>query len=105
VVIRLDVPYADDGTLMRATLLCFDPGFRQFPVDGVANIPAGIEAAVSLAEANTIPLDAQTTLVYPLDDRHGLAGVVLDESQRRGWKFARHVPGIQRIPADVDTRL
>ncbi|MBK9035281.1 MAG: hypothetical protein IPL61_29185 [Myxococcales bacterium] len=35
---------------------------------------------------------ARPVLVDPLDGRHGLAHLVLEEAQRRGWEFARHPP-------------
>lgn len=31
-------------------------------------------------------------LIDPLDGRHDLAHLVLEEANRRGWRFARHVP-------------
>ncbi len=32
------------------------------------------------------------TLVFPLDGRHNLAHIVLEEANRRGWQYARHLP-------------
>lgn len=42
-------------------------------------------------------------LVFPLDGRHGLAGHVLDEAQKRGWEFGRHPPvGQEMLVLDLD---
>jgi hypothetical protein len=35
---------------------------------------------------------APATLVFPLDGRHALAGAALEEAQRRGFAFSRHLP-------------
>lgn len=48
-------------------------------------------AAVCDALAAKAP-GVKPLLVDPLDGRHAIAGDVLDEAQKRGWEFGRHVP-------------
>src|SRR5262245_51910595 len=56
-----------------------------------ADIPSVCDAL--LAKAGEAGRDvAAVTLVFRLDGRHMIAGDVLDEANRRGWSFSRHVP-------------
>jgi hypothetical protein len=60
-------------------------------------IPVVCDALLAHAPA-TKPL-----LVDPLDGRHGLAHLVLEESQKRGWEFGRHPPaGSELYILDLD---
>ncbi len=65
-----------------------------------ADIPTTINQLLGLAGVETLP---GATLVVPLDGRHGLAHMALDESNRRGWTFSRHVPpGMEVHLLDLD---
>ena len=39
-----------------------------------------------------ISIDANLTLVYPLDDRHGLAYAVKEQTEKNNWNFSRQIP-------------
>jgi hypothetical protein len=56
-----------------------------------ANIPAVCDALLAAAMGVGRPVSS-LMLVFPLDGRHDLAHVALEEANRRGWQFARHVP-------------
>jgi hypothetical protein len=67
-----------------------------------ADMVALIDALLAGARERLIAC-GKPTLVVPLDGRHGLAGKVLEESRRRGWPFARHLPaGQARHLLDLD---
>lgn len=93
-IIRLDVPYAEGATRMRAALITFDP--MGINLSGpVANIPEAISVLKPAGDA--------VTLVYPHDDRHDLAWAAKEEADKRSWQFARHIPRILEIPPDLET--
>lgn len=56
-----------------------------------ADIPAVCDALLASAREAGHTASA-VTLVYPLDGRHQLAHLALEEAQRRGWRFERHLP-------------
>ena len=55
-------------------------------VERGASVPVVCDALLAHAPSTT-PL-----LVHPLDGQHGVAHLVLEEAQKRGWKFGRHPP-------------
>lgn len=55
-------------------------------VERGASIPVVCDALLAHAPS------AKPLLVDPLDGRHGIAHLVLEESQKRGWEFGRHPP-------------
>ncbi len=55
------------------------------------DIPAVCEALLVAAKAAGRPLSS-VVLIDPLDGRHDLAHILLEEANRRGWGFERHVP-------------
>lgn len=56
------------------------------------DIPATIDAVLAGA-----PPPEGLRLVLPLDGRHGLAHAALDEANRRGWGFSRHLPAGEEL--------
>jgi hypothetical protein len=67
-----------------------------------ADIPSVCDALLARAKDAGRDVGAPT-VVFPLDGRHGLAHVVLEEANRRGWSFSRHVPrGAEAHLLDLD---
>jgi len=105
--LRLDVPYSKDANKMRAVLAYCEPGKEDraglLKAEGCKNIPEAVKSVLEQAKSSNIEIDSDLTLVYPLDDRHGLAGHARDEADRRQFKFSRHVPGAMKLPVAFET--
>jgi hypothetical protein len=89
----LRIPRTDGATSMSGVLF----------VDGKQYVARGAQIAEVCDALVANAPEAKPTLIFPLDGRHGLAGYVLDESQKRGWEFSRHVPaGHEDVLFDLD---
>jgi hypothetical protein len=73
---------------------------RVFRLPGVTRIAEGVDRALAALAECKYALASDFMLVYPryaVEDElentmHELAWLVLNESQRRGWRFGREVP-------------
>ncbi len=80
--IVLRFPRSSDATELSGAMSANGEIF----VEHGSSIPVVCDALFAHAPS-TRPL-----LVVPLDGRHGIAHLVLEESQKRGWEFGRHLP-------------
>jgi len=92
--IRLDIPYQNDGSKMRAVVGHSADGGRLSTIvsdysDNIPNILTVLKASFTEKGLET---NESTVLIYPLDGRMGLAGVVLDAANAEKWDFNRHIP-------------
>ncbi|MEX2683917.1 MAG: hypothetical protein Q6373_020265 [Candidatus Sigynarchaeota archaeon] len=105
--LRLDVPYSKDANKMRAVLAYSEPGkednAKLLTAADCKNIPEAVQSVLEQAKSSNIEIDSNLTLVYPLDDRHGLAGHARDEADKKQFKFSRHVPDAMKMPVDLET--
>ncbi len=69
---------------------------------GGPDIPTVCDALIAAARAAGHE-PGPVTLIHPLDGRHNLAHIVLEEATRRGWTFGRHPPaGAEPYLVDLD---
>lgn len=89
-----DIPYADDASAMRALLAFVNNGHEIIVTDikSCTDIKDAVEKAKEEISKNGTPAGENFTLVYPLDDRMGLAWPVKDIADKENWKFSRHIP-------------
>lgn len=80
--IVLRFPRSSDATELSGVMSANGAIF----VERGASIPVVCDALLAHAPSTT------PVLVDPLDGRHGIAHLVLEESQKRGWEFGRHPP-------------
>ncbi len=89
----LRIPRAEGATVMSGVLNVEGHEY----VEESATIPAVCDAL-----AARVP-GCKPLLVDPLDGRHGLAHVVLEEATKRGWEFGRHPPlGLELLLLDLE---
>lgn len=105
--IRLDIPYAKDANKMRAVLAYSEPEKEEYAdllkASDCKNIPEAVKKIFEEAESSDIMIDSTITLVYPLDDRHLLAGYARDEADKRKINFSRHIPDCMKLPVAFET--
>lgn len=80
--ILLRIPRGAGATVMSGVLAVAG----EVLVETGPDIPTVIDALLGAAAGRALEL-GPTTLIVPLDGRHGLAHVVLEESQRRGFEL------------------
>jgi hypothetical protein len=89
--IVLRVPRTESIGQMSAVLLTAFGGVLL--ERAVPNVAMALDRLAASADKHHVTIGTPT-VVFPLDGRHGLAGAVLEEAQRRGWHFDRHLaPG------------
>lgn len=105
--IRLDIPYSKDAKKMRAVLAYSEPDKQELAklikASDCKNIPEAVQNVLDQAKSSNITIDSATTIVYPLDDRHGLAGYARDEADKRKMNFSRHIPDMMKLPVNFET--
>ncbi len=105
--IRLDIPYSKDATKMRAVLAYCEPGKEDYAkllkATDCKNIPEAVKNILEQAKTSNIEVNSDCTIIYPLDDRHGLAGYARDEADKRKFKFSRHTPDAMKLPIGFET--
>lgn len=79
----LRIPRTEGADVMSAVLGIDD---RLITTTG-PSIPKVCDDLIARAERPVTPV-----LIHPLDGRHDLAHIVLEEASRRGWEYSRHVP-------------
>lgn len=84
----LRIPRTEGAKEMSAVL---SAGGELLVEPSCPDIPTAIDRLLDAAKAKGVD-PGKPTLVFPLDGRHGLAHVVLSESERRGFPFSRHPP-------------
>jgi len=95
----LRVPRTSGATVMSGVLSLAD-GYVT-TVEG-KDIPTVCDALLENAKRDNHPV-GKLTLITPLDGRHGLSHVVLEESQKRSWEFSRHLPyGSEKYLLDTE---
>jgi hypothetical protein len=92
---------------LRAVLAYCEPGKEDYAkllkADDCRNIPEAVKIVLEQAKSSNIEIDSNFTLVYPLDDRHDLAGHARDEADKKQFKFSRHVPDAMKLPVAFET--
>lgn len=102
--IRLDVPYSENATKMRALL-----GFRRDgsveveEIPDLPDIPKAVEAALKKAGEMGLSSGAETVIIYPHDDRHGIAWPAKEAADKHGLGFNRQTPLDLEPPASTAT--
>ncbi|MBC7863478.1 MAG: hypothetical protein IAF38_10915 [Bacteroidia bacterium] len=99
--IYFDIPYSESADKMRG-LLGFEDEKKISVInsDGCRDIPETILKLENLAVEKGVLIDTSIVLVYPHDDRHGLAWPVKEQSEKKGWQFSRQIPADFYPPAE-----
>lgn len=92
--IRFDVPYSDDALQMRiAAAYSDDQGKLHLQEFLTPDVKDGLSKIDTFFKDKGIALDPPPVLIFPHDERHGLAWTIKEEADTRTWPFARHIPG------------
>jgi hypothetical protein len=89
-----DVPYAEDARIMRAIFGFSDAENKTDAavIYPCKDIPEAIAKMEAISGTKHIALTKELVYVYPLDIRHGLAGIVRELADKQGCDFSRQIP-------------
>jgi hypothetical protein len=89
-----DIPYAEGSSIMRAHYGYTDHtgAVQAESIYPLRDIPGAIERFTAICKEKNVTLGKDVVYVYPLDMRHALAGIVLEQSEKNGCGFSRQIP-------------
>lgn len=64
-------------------------------IDAQMTLEEAVDKMLEQVKDTGLKMHKKFTLIFPMDDRHGLAGIMLDMANDREWEFDRHIPNFK----------